>query len=196
MPYGGQELIPLDDSDEGLLGRMVRENDQIALGCLMRRHLRLMWWRARRLLPDASDEDIEEVIDDTFLSAWKKRRDYDSTRASVKTWLGLLLVAQATARRRTLQRIAAREQAAVAQGRDEAFLQADDLEASIDAAGRTARLQDALQLLGEDEQRLLLLRYGSELTTVEIARRLEISPVAVRVRLLRLLRRLRKYLGD
>ncbi len=196
MAHDGQAPMPPEDSDEGLLARMAREDDQVALNCLIRRHLRLMWWRARRLLPDVSDEDLEEVIDDTFLSAWEKRRDFDPARAGVKTWLGWLLVARAASRRRTLRRHAARGQALMARGHGEEDLTPDEIEARIDDAERVARLRDVLRHLGEDERRLLALRFGTGLTTAEIARHLGVSPVAVRVRLLRLLRRLRERFDE
>src|SRR5688500_17310938 len=93
-------VVPAEASDEGPIMRMVQDTDHHALADLMRRHASVLSWRARRMLgPVATSEDIEEVVSDTFYSAWQRRETYDPRRASVKTWLHWLLFSEVMSRR-------------------------------------------------------------------------------------------------
>ena len=73
---------------------------------------------------------------------------------------------------------------------------APDPLAEILADGTRGKVRHALGLLGEHDRELLRMSFYLALDTTEVARRLEVTPAAVRVRRHRALRRLRAILGE
>jgi hypothetical protein len=100
MPIDGSSL-----SDEELVQRMTR-GDENALRTLVQRQGARLAFLARRILgASATEEDVEEVVSDTFLHAWNTSEAYDPERALVRTWLGWLLIARGLPKRRSLLRL-------------------------------------------------------------------------------------------
>ncbi|MDJ0952072.1 MAG: sigma-70 family RNA polymerase sigma factor [Acidimicrobiia bacterium] len=140
-----------------------------------------------RRLPSSEALD---AASDTFLVVWRRLGDVPD-EPSERPWLygvARRVVANhhRSARRRhhLIERIASDGQAVI--------------EAPDDQVLRTEpdrRVIDALNLLGEADREVVLLRLWEELSTTEIAECLGISDVAVRKRLSRARRRLKRLLS-
>jgi RNA polymerase sigma-70 factor (ECF subfamily) len=142
---------------------------------------------ARRLGPDAADDLMAE----TFLIAFRKRRRYDLARADARPWLygiATRLVARhrkaETARYLLLERLGG-----------ETAAEPVDSEARVAAQALRGPLARALAGLPEVYREPLLLVAWADLTYEEVAAALEIPVGTVRSRLSRGRARLRAALG-
>jgi RNA polymerase sigma-70 factor, ECF subfamily len=192
MPIDGSSL-----SDEELVQRMTR-GDENALRTLVQRQGARLAFLARRILgASATEEDVEEVVSDTFLHAWNTSEAYDPERALVRTWLGWLLIARGLPKRRSLLRLQRLHEAVTQRAASEITI--DDTYNQIEErADAYTQLQLALKLLRETapvDAELLSRRYFEQQTPAEIARDLGISDSHARVRLFRALHKLRKILS-
>lgn len=133
-------------------------------------------------------EDTEDVVADTFITAYEKYDTYDSTKSSVSTWLS---------------RIAHNK--AVNLVRSASYRNRDELpeelpgEVSSDFTKNVEDNELLLNLfsnLSEDEREFLNLRYTMGLKDAEVADILGISPKAVNKRYQRLLSKCKDILND
>jgi RNA polymerase sigma-70 factor (ECF subfamily) len=140
---------------------------------------------ARRLLPRP---DAEEAVQEALARAWLRR---DACRSPEAPLPWVLEITRNEARR-ALGRDARRSTREVV--RAEPLAEGGDEE----LAGTALRLtvEQALGALGEGDRRLLRMRYGEDLTQLEVARRLGVPEGTVKVSLHRARRRLRGLLAD
>ena len=134
----------------------------------------------------------EEVVADTFLTAWRRRGDVPAGQE--RPWL--FGVARNTIRNATR---ASRRQAAVREKlrglprhEPEDLLPADSALEAVD--GRDAVLRAALDSLAEADRELLMLVAWEELSQTEIAQMLGLTPNAVAIRVHRARKRFAKHL--
>jgi RNA polymerase sigma-70 factor (ECF subfamily) len=133
-------------------------------------------------------EDTEDVVADTFITAYEKYDTYDSTKSSVSTWLS---------------RIAHNK--AVNLVRSASYRNRDELPEELPgeaSADFTKNVEDNEMLINlysnltEDEREFLNLRYTMGLKDAEVAEILDISPKAVNKRYQRLLAKCKDILND
>jgi RNA polymerase sigma-70 factor (ECF subfamily) len=184
LEESGREL-----SDAELL-RRAAEGDRSGFDALVQRHQGAVFRFARML--SRQDADAEEVLQETFLAAWRGAARFRGESA-VLTWL--LAIARRAVLRQTRRRV----------GEPAEF---DSLEALGSAAGwgdpragGLPRLDDRLELeralstLAASDREVLVLRDVEGLSTSEAARVLGVEDAALRARLhrarLRLAARLR-----
>lgn len=134
------------------------------------------------MLPQA---DAEEAVQEALVRAWLGREGCRSPEAPLPWLLEIT--------RNEARRLARREALRLS-------LELLDSPASEDEelAGTAARVtvEQALGALADRDRRILRLRYGDDLTQVEVARRLGIPEGTVKVRLHRARRRLRGLLDE
>jgi len=151
-------------ADEALL-RRVMAGDARALRQLYDRCAPVALAVAQRIL--RSREEAEDVLQETFLEAWRSAERFDARRGTAAAWL------IAIARSRALDRIRARgssERAAQALAREDATpvpLPIEPAEARQDRE----RIQAALASLPPEQRTVLELAYFEGLTQSEIAAR-------------------------
>jgi RNA polymerase sigma factor (sigma-70 family) len=118
-----------------------------------------------RILSDRAE--AEDVLQDVFLTVWRRASAFDPKRASAAAWL------TAVARNRAIDRLRAR-------GPMTGAADADALEIADDAAGAEAelirsdegrRLHACLGRLGEDQRSLIVTAFLGGLTYEALARR-------------------------
>ena len=169
--------------------------DADALGKLYDRHAARLLGLAHRILGDTGE--AEEVVQETFLYAWRNASSFDPSRGSVLAWL---LVA---ARSRSIDRLRTRRPAA-ARGRDdtdplERIPAAGDVEAESAAREWESRCRTALGSLPSEQREALDLAYFEGLTHAEIAERTgtPLGTVKTRIRLglMKLREGMRSYWG-
>jgi RNA polymerase sigma factor (sigma-70 family) len=135
----------------------------------------------------------EEIVSDTMLAAIEGLHRFDPERGNFAGWLFGTAKCSISAR----QRYASRFQRLLTRaGSLEAHAAEDDPLDTIVRGDDAIRLRELLQRLPERDRDLVLLRYGAELTSSEIASVLDMKSSAVRVRLMRVLQRLAGELGD
>ncbi|MCL6644290.1 MAG: sigma-70 family RNA polymerase sigma factor [Dehalococcoidia bacterium] len=157
--------------------RAVARGDDAALARLYDRYSRPCYGFALRML--GSESDAEEVVQETFLRAWRSAATYDPARASVSSWLLTitrnLCIDELRRRRRNLPPAPIGD-AAPLPGTDRTDLAAEQ---AIDAAAVRASLAS---LPGEQRSAIELVYYYG-LTSNEVGRLLGVPPPTIRSRL-------------
>lgn len=183
-----------DSSDRALVAA-IEARDADALGELYDRHAARLLGLAHRILGDTGE--AEEVVQETFLYAWKAASSFDPSRGSVVAWL---LVA---ARSRSIDRLRTRKPAAPRSptGADplERIPAAGDIEAESAAREWESECRAAIGKLPSEQREALDLAYFEGLTHSEIAQRTgtPLGTVKTRIRLglMKLRENMRSYWG-
>jgi len=166
-------------SDEDLVRRIVRR-DEAALAALYARYRPLAFSQAIRVVGDAAL--AEDVLQDAFLSIWRKAHTYRPGRGSVRTWVSSIV------RNRAIDIVRARRERAVADDeelllgiRDPGPAVVDQVVATIE--GEVTR--SALRTLPTEQREAVSLAFLGGLSHSEIAERtgLPLGTVKSRVRL-------------
>lgn len=164
--------------------------DADAFAVIYDRHAPVLLALARRMLgatPDAAD-----LLHDVFLEAWQHVRQYDPSRASVRTWLLVRMRSRALDRRAR----AARHTSALQVALERSGHERARAEATARASDRVLAIRAALTTLEVDVRHVLELTYFEGLTAVEIAAREGIALGTVKSRLARGLARLQALLSE
>lgn len=164
-------------AEDGRLVRAARAGDESAFARLYERYARIVHGV---LLARVSREDVEDLVQDVFLTAWR-RLDELRDPAAFGGWLAMI----------------ARNRATDAHRRHVDFV---ELPAELAARGTIAAEADAhaalaaVRALPEAYRETLLLRLVEGLTGPEIAARTGLTPASVRVNLHRGMKMLREKL--
>jgi len=154
------------DLDRACIERLLA-GDTSAMEELYDRHNDLLYSLVRRIVMIASE--AEDVIQETWLHAWRSAGSYDASRGSVGAWL--VTVARSRAidrvrsegtRRRTREAVEAEPQGTVA----------PDPLATAAETQRRERVRAALGQLSPQHQEVLDLAYFGGLSQAEIAARM------------------------
>lgn len=140
-----------------------------------------------RSIPDA-----EDLTSATMLAAFESLGRFDSERGRLSSWLFTIAVRRITdyererSRRTTLwRRLTIGSMVS----------EPDTLIAGVEHSETIGHLQSSIAALPADDRHILLLRYAGDLTSPEIGEVLSMSDSAVRMRLMRIIRRLREDLA-
>ncbi len=152
-----------------------KRGDGDAFGRLVRQHQQRVFRLAGRFF--RRREDVEDVAQETFLTAWRKLDTY-AARAPFEHWLSRICLRLCYARLRRKRPDESAELREVAAGRP-------DPDAGLDVERLLAHLAPA-------DRMVLVLLDGEGWSTAEIARRLGWTRVNVKVRAHRARARLRK----
>jgi RNA polymerase sigma-70 factor (ECF subfamily) len=159
---------PLADADGELLRRMAA-GDESALGALYDRWSPLVHSVVARIAGDA--DDAEELVEETFLQAWRQAGRYEGARGGVSTWLVVI------ARSRALDRVrlAGHRRAAAAEPLENAESAGSLLPdthtplAAAEIAETRQIVHAAMAKLPADQRETLELAYFRGLSQSEIA---------------------------
>ena len=149
--------------DEQWVERLVEEN-RSALLAYFRRHL-------------SGREDAEDLLQEVFLSCYRHRESFDPARCSEKAWL--YVIAKNRLRqyyRDTKQTVSLDEMSE--NGAEPADSAAQEAAGLMECRDAVARL---LLTLDERSRTVLVLRYFEGLDSQQVAERMGLSPVNVRV---------------
>ena len=154
-------------------------------GSARQRCLREAW----RIL--GNRDDAEEAVQEALIRAWRKRAAC-RTPAAPLPWL--LQITRNEAMRLAARR--SRRQASEIPEAEPEAVPGAALETPLDRALMSVATEQALSALGEDERRLLRLRYEEDLTQGQVAAALGVPEGTVKVRLHRVRARLRSTASD
>ncbi|MBN8613706.1 MAG: sigma-70 family RNA polymerase sigma factor [Deltaproteobacteria bacterium] len=175
-----------DEVSDAALVRAVAAGERLALATLYDRYASLVMAVGVRILRNR--RDAEDIAHDVFLEVWRRAGTYDPAKASVRTWLVLIMRCRALDRRKS---------APVSM--TSALLEdvrTSDPSDSPDARLDRARVTTALGALTTAQREVLVLGYYEGLSSSEIAERLDIPLGTVKSRVAGALRALRGRLGD
>jgi RNA polymerase sigma-70 factor, ECF subfamily len=185
--------------DDEALAERARAGDDTAFTARVDRYQERVYRLAMRL--SSSPSDAEEVLQDTFLKAWRKIDTFRG-EAHFGTWLYRIATNTALMRQRAASRRPAESLEAFLPQFEESGLLADlDYQRSarademLERAELTQRAREAIDLLEQNYRAVFVLRDLEEMSTEEAAQVLEITPEAVRQRLHRARLMVRGYLG-
>lgn len=155
----------MDETGADLLARIVA-GDREAFGTFYDLHAPVLFGFCVRILKDA--RDAEDVLQETFVQAWRDARRFDAARASARGWLFTIARSRALDRWRSRRSFEKRISAA----------DSPELEQAAGSVGGAAAadvkdfVERSLAQLNENEQVVLRLAYFDGLTHEEIAARL------------------------
>ena len=175
------------ETDAAVMRRSVA--DPTAFAVLYDRHAAALYrFVARRI----GRELAEDVVAETFLTAFRRRDRYRHDYDNAAPWLFGIAVNEIRHHRRVENRMF--RALAAAPVDPLGFPEAERADERLAAAGAGRTLAAALQRLPRDQREVVLLAAWGELSSEEIARALQIRPATVRTRLYRARRRLRAAL--
>ncbi len=163
-------------SDEALLGRM-GEGDEEALRVLYARYAGLVFSVAARVAPEAAEDVVQEV----FLTLWRKHETFDAQRGPFRSWLARIAKNRALNERR--------RRAARGHESEEALVDVADAAPTPDEASWIAHRRDvlrrAVEALPAAQRRAVSLAFFDELAHAEVASVLgaPLGTVKTRIRL-------------
>ncbi|WP_232524971.1 RNA polymerase sigma factor [Nocardioides mangrovicus] len=169
----------------------MRQDDEARFREVYAAHVdRVLAYAMRRVL---HAEDAGDIVAETFLVAWRRRRDLPDGEDAVLWLFGVARRVLANHRRTLMrrERLAARLGGQL-RGALAARVAPDPADAVV--AERTVR--EAMDRLGDLDREVLRLHAWEQLEPREIAVALDLAPAAVRTRLSRARARLRRELGD
>lgn len=188
IPLRVQELRGVELSDEALMAGCA-VGDQSALSLLYRRHHEVMRRFVARLLGARSPE-IEDVVQQVFLTAWRQAERYRG-ESSVRTWL--FGIAANTARRH--QRGERRKLSALERLGQWISRTAPPHDEAVSHKQMVERLAKALDALPHDLRVAYVMCEIEEVPGVEAARVLSVRPGTIWRRLHEARRALREEIG-
>jgi RNA polymerase sigma-70 factor (ECF subfamily) len=159
-----------------------------------RSHLRRVRAAAQRVIADAGA--AEDVAQEVFLKLWQRPELFDDRRGSLAAFLCVM------ARSRALDRIradGALDRAATRLAEHQAVLEpahADEPAAALVFRDECQDLYGALKRLPAAQREALVLAYGGEMNSVEIAKRTHVGRATARSRLRLGLNKLRADLAE
>jgi RNA polymerase sigma-70 factor, ECF subfamily len=199
-----------EQDDTSLLLERVDKGDAEAVEALFSRYrFRLRRMVELRLSPVLRGRvDASDVIQESFLEAWRRLEDYRKNPAMpFFLWLRFLTRQQlfavhnrhAGVKARDPRREVALYQGALPEASSEALAfqllgQLPSPSEAVIRAELTMRLQEGLDALDPEEREILALRHFEQLTNAEAAKEIKISEAAAAKRYLRALRRLKGLL--
>lgn len=167
------------------LVRAIATGDRGALAALYDRYAALVITVGLRILRNR--REAEDVAHDVFLEVWRRAGTYDAAKASVRTWLILIM------RCRSLDRRKSAQVALTSPLIDDARVtdSGDGPDAQVDRS----RIAPALATLSAAQREVLVLGYFEGLSSSEIADRLGVPLGTVKSRVAGALRALRGRLA-
>ncbi|WP_203139151.1 RNA polymerase sigma factor [Microbacterium sp. JZ31] len=179
--------MEISGTDDAALVARAADGSEQAFRQLYRRHVRPVYWIAHGLLHSAAD--AEDVVQETFVVAWRKLSGFELAGESLLPWLATICRFQAANRLRALRRAEADEL-------DERSPAALDVEQQVIDADLAERVLQAVDGLSPLDQRIFRLCVGEGYAYQAAADELGVAHGVVRNRLSRIRTRLRTVVRE
>jgi RNA polymerase sigma factor (sigma-70 family) len=186
-------------TDEELVQRF-RDGSEFAFNELVDRHSAMVYRQARSII--RSSHEAEDIVQETFLKAFKYIDRFSPSKASFKTWLLTITRNQSINVFSSLKRKAVRlfaeeesEDGALGSQPNRASRN-PDAESELSMKQEFARVTDALNRLPERQRTALLLKSQENMSYEEIALAMQSSASAVESLIFRARRTLLEILKD
>lgn len=154
----------MDQLTDSEVMERVTSRDDAALGVMYDRYAGIAFALAYRTLGDRGQ--AEDVVQDAFLSLWRRADTFDSERGNPKSWLMTIVRNAAIDRRRGRFRHEASEQNID----DHAYrLESEDVWQDVERTLTGETVRDALDVLPDTQREVIQLAYFGGLSQTEIA---------------------------
>lgn len=197
-----------DGWSDATLCQGLRERNARALEALIARFSREVAYFVKTVLDGVGTaQDVEECVNDLFVTVWQDIESFNPDRAGLRTWLTMRAKYVALDRRRQIQRRqggGAQHASARTTTLEDAEVDrlmttmhanpADSLEGLFEAREQREQLRAALEQLPELDRLLVYLRYFRLASTEEIEAKTGLTRRAIDTRLWRARRALREVL--
>jgi len=180
---------PDADSDDALLDA-IRRRDEEAIAALYDRYGRLAFGLAYRVVGERNA--AEDVVQEAFLSIWRRAASFETTRGSVRTWVLSIVHHRAIDR---LRGTAGRTRQDAPIDDFERVLAIDDPWREVSQVIQRESLQKAIATLPDAQRQAVELAYFDGYTQQEIATRMDVPVGTVKGRLRLAMQRLRTLLA-
>ncbi len=184
----GNEVAACTDAE--LLTAMAQRQDW-ALAELYDRYSTVLYSLAMKILGDAAP--AQDVLQETFLTAWRKAELYNQKRGNVGTWLIVLCRNLAIDHYRAKMRLASRRVALEAAA-DVLMAQSDDPANTAMAMEDGRLLRQALMQLPPEQKQVIEMAYFQGLSQSEIAEATSTPLGTVKTRTRQAMMKLREHL--
>lgn len=180
--------LGVDLSDNDLL-EAIAGGDRQAFNVLVRRHLSKMVMLAQRVVFDT--EQAREIAQEAFLRVWLNAAKWDPDGSAMfSTWLRRVVINLSISQRRRR-----REQISIDAIADLPDLQPDGFDRMASTHQKRA-VKQAMEKLPERQRAALALFYFDDISQIEAAQAMQLSPKAFDSLLLRARRNVKKFLSD
>ncbi|MCV0402310.1 MAG: sigma-70 family RNA polymerase sigma factor [Chloroflexi bacterium] len=183
-----QQTLDTSPTDYELMER-IRSGDEASLAVFYDRHHLVAFRVAMRVVRDRGR--AEDVLQESFLSAWRKAASYKPGRGAPKSWLMGIVRNRAIDTLRSLKDPVADDEAVLAVTPADGPGVAEEVDARLEAE----RVRAAINALPEDQRVAVTIAFLEGRTHAEIARDLGVPLGTVHGRVRLGLRRMRAYLA-
>jgi RNA polymerase sigma-70 factor (ECF subfamily) len=184
------QVSDLQDHRDRDLVQRISDGDRAAFSELYRRYSSSAFGLAMRILGERSM--AEEVLQEVFLSVWRRAAGYDPARGSVRSWIFSQI------HHRSVD-VVRREEAE--RRRSASTVEREAVESEIDEVAeedwlraRREQVRRALEHLSPEQRRMIELAYYGGLTQSQVARETGVPLGTVKSRTLAAMRRMRDAL--
>ncbi len=183
-------MPPHTERDDAALMAQAANGSELAFRTLYRAYVRPVYWLAHGLVGNAAD--AEDVVQETFLVAWRKLPDFELAGDSLLPWLATVCRFQAANRVRRQRRD--REHTAAAA--DETLPATVDVEQQVIGADLADRILQEVAGLSSLDQEIFRLCAAEGYAYQAAAEQLGVAHGVVRNRLSRIRTRLRTVVKE
>jgi RNA polymerase sigma-70 factor (ECF subfamily) len=177
------------ESDDALL-EAIRGRDEQAIAALYDRYSRIAFGMAYRVLGERGA--AEDVVQEAFLSLWRRAESFETTRGSVRTWLLSIVHHRAIDR---LRGTSGRTRQDAAIDDFERVLAVEDPWREVSQVIQRETLQRVIAVLPQAQRQTVEMAYFDGYTQQEIATAMEVPVGTVKGRLRLAMQRMRSLLA-
>lgn len=177
MTVGAPPSLSLLADDELLA--LARDNDADAFAVIYDRHATAAYSLAHRIC--GTRALAEDVVQEAFLSLWRRLDRYDAARGEVRSWL--LGIVHNGAIDKLRQSALHERRRASSDGLEERLQSPERTDLEVEQREQASEVQTALRALPPEQRRVIELAYFGGLTHTEIAARLELPVGTIKGRM-------------
>lgn len=162
--------------------KRLKKKKEDALEYIIDAYMPLVKTIATKILHNQNRLDVDECINDVFLTVWQNVNQFKGEPEDFKKWIGMITKYKAIDRYRQAEKLNAREH------QDESLLEKSSTpgtDISILRREEKNELLAAISQLEELDRDIFIMKYYLDLTNIEIADQLTLSKAAVDNRLYR-----------
>lgn len=171
--------------DEAIITLMY-DKDEYGLICLREKYEKLLIYIASGIL-GSRNQDVEECVNDTYLKIWNHAEQFDMNKASLKTYLKVIVRNTAINKLRDLSR---REEKELSADVSELALSYVDytqnVEKKIIGKEDIKRLNEVIEGLNKKDRELVIRKYFYLQSSKDISKAMKMTVTAIDSRLSRL----------